>query len=191
MNESTPTRPAIGTKVRFAADFRINEGVIESYTRSGRAVVAVEGHKQYTLTLDQLTMLENKATRQHTIQFKVGDAVEVEAVGVPARVVGFSEDLLNIEVVYEDMVEVFTVPAHNVSLPKDKPQAVVHRVAELEKEVAELKRQLTDLIQERNVTRYALRQILAYSGSRYTDDAEVMKEIAEAALDGENITPRR
>ncbi|MCQ3933070.1 MAG: hypothetical protein DPW16_21685 [Chloroflexi bacterium] len=48
-----------------------------------------------------------------------------------------------------------------------------------------MERQIAEAAHQLNVQKYALRQI----ATRYTDDADVMREIAEAALDGENITP--
>lgn len=204
---NTPNnRPAVGSQVRFFINFRTWIGHVNEYSASGYAMITTEEGKKFTLPSDMLTVLESPSRRfpaaeglaasrgdaQATNQqFKIGDPVDVAAVGVLAKVVGVSDDGLTLEVVYEDMVEVFEVDACNATLLTDKPASVVRRVAKLEAEITDLKRQLAEVIHERNVTRYALRQIVAYNGSRYTDDAEVMKEIAEAALDGENITPRR
>ncbi|MBI5928374.1 MAG: hypothetical protein HY862_03645 [Chloroflexi bacterium] len=120
MNEQTPTRPAIGTKVRFAADFRINEGVIESYTPTGRAVVVVEDRKQYTLTLDQLIMLGTKAMNpqqnsQLTPVFELDENVLVNLANMPAKVVMLGSDGQTVNVVFGDGYEAHTVPVASVT----------------------------------------------------------------------------
>ncbi len=138
---------------------------------------------QYTLLAEY-----DVPTADH--KFKVGTRVKVGSVDVPATVVGFNGN--DYRVSYDDMPVddkgyPFTVPARGVSLLETADEALLKANAE----IADMKRQIADLIKERTTLRYAMRQIVDYSGSRYTDDAEVMKEIAEAALDGENITPRR
>lgn len=248
--------PIVGTRVTFHVAFRNWQGRIDSYTPMGRAVVVTDEGRQFTLTLDQLTMMVDLAkqytpadagilagkrdaaafeldenvivnlanmpakvvmvssdgatvnvvfgdgyeayavpaasvTRCADSPFKYGDTVEVAAVGVPAKVVGVSPDGQTLEVVYDDMVEIFKVPAAHTTRHADTPAGMAERIQKMETEMEDMRRQIADLIKERTTLRYAMRQIASYQGSRYTDDAEVMKEIAEAALDGENITPRR
>lgn len=199
--------PIVGTRVTFHVAFRTWQGHIDSYTPMGRAVVVTDEGRQFTLTLDQLTMMVDLA-KQYTpadagilagkrdaaladSPFKYGDTVEVAAVGVPAKVVGVSPDGQTLEVVYDDMVEIFKVPAAHTTRHADTPAGMTEHIQKLEKEIEALRRQIAALAQERTTTRHALNQIVIYQGSRYTDDADVMREIAEAALDGENITPRR
>lgn len=199
--------PIVGTRVTFHVAFRTWQGHIDSYTPMGRAVVVTDEGRQFTLTLDQLTMMVDLA-KQYTpadagilagkrdaaladSPFKYGDTVEVAAVGVPAKVVGVSPDGQMLEVVYDDMVEIFKVPAAHTTRHADTLAGMAERIQKLETEIEALRRQIAALAQERTTTRHALNQIVTYRGSRYTDDAEVMKEIAEAALDGENITPRK
>lgn len=138
----------------------------------------------------QYTLLVEYDTPTVDHKFKIGTRVNVGTVGVPATIVGFNGN--DYRVSYDDMPlddngYPFTVPARGVSLLETADEALLKANAE----IADMKRQIADLIKERTTLRYAMRQIVDYSGSRYTDDAEVMKEIAEAALDGENITPRR
>lgn len=144
----------------------------------------------------QYTQLVEYETTSPKHQFKVGTRVKVGSVDVPATVVGFNGN--DYRVSYDDMPTddngyPFTVPARNVTLLEDPNgmEALLKVLSQRDEEIRDMRRQIADLIKERTTLRYAMRQIVDYSGSRYTDDAEVMKEIAEAALDGENITPRR
>ena len=199
--------PIVGTRVTFHVAFRTWQGHIDSYTPMGRAVVVTDEGRQFPLTLDQLTMMVDLA-KQYTpadagilagkrdaaladSSFKYGDTVEVAAVGVPAKVVGVSPDGQTLEVVYDDIVEIFKVPAAHTTRHADTPAGMAERIQKMETEMEDMRRQIADLIKERTTLRYAMRQITSYQGSRYTDDADVMREIAEAALDGENIIPRR
>lgn len=202
--------PIVGTRVTFHVAFRNWQGHIDSYTPMGRAVVVTDEGRQFTLSLDQLTMMVDLA-KQYTpadagilagkrdaaladSPFQYGDAVEVAAVGVPAKVVGILPDGQTLEVVYDDMVGIFKVPAAHTKLVGNTEttlETLVKLLAERDERICDLERQIAALAAERNTTRYALNQIVNYHGSRYTDDADVMREIAEAALDGENIIPRR
>lgn len=144
---------------------------------------------QYTLLVEYETTSPN-----HT--FKVGTRVKVGSVDVPATIVGFNGN--DYRVSYDDMPlddkgYPFTVPARNVTLLEDPNgiEALLKVLSQRDTQIRAVERQMAEAAQQLNVQKYALRQITTYHGSRYTDDADVMREIAEAALDGENITPRR
>ncbi|MBZ0316477.1 MAG: hypothetical protein K8L91_08665 [Anaerolineae bacterium] len=144
----------------------------------------------------QYTQLVEYETTSPKHQFKVGTRVKVGSVDVPATVVGFNGN--DYRVSYDDMPlddkgYPFTVPARNVTLLEDPNgmDALLKVLSQRDAQIRELERQIAEAAQQLNVQKYALRQITTYHGSRYTDDADVMREIAEAALDGENITPRR
>lgn len=144
---------------------------------------------QYTLLAEyDVPTLDHK--------FKIGTRVKVGSVDVPATVVGFNGN--DYRVSYDDMPVddkgyPFTVPARGVTLLEEPNgmEALLKVLSQRDAQIKDLERQIAEAAQQLNVQKYALRQITTYNGSRYTDDAEVMKEIAEAALDGENITPRR
>lgn len=202
MNNNQPLTPAdagILAGKRDAAAFELDENVIVNLTNMPAKVVMVssdgatvnvvfgDGYEAHTVPAASVT-------RCTASPFKYGDTVEVAAVGVPAKVVGVSPDGQTLEVVYDDMVEIFKVPAAHtkrVGNTETTLETLVKLLAERDEQIRDMERQIADLIKERTTLRYAMHQIRTYQGSRYTDDAEVMKEIAEAALDGENITPRR
>ncbi|MCQ3932346.1 MAG: hypothetical protein DPW16_17995 [Chloroflexi bacterium] len=144
----------------------------------------------------QYTQLVEYETTSASHPFKVGTRVKVGSVDVPATIVGYNGN--DYRVSYDDMPTddngyPFTVPARGVSLLEDDTamDALLKVLSQRDAQIREMERQIAEAAQQLNVQKYALRQITTYHGSRYTDDADVMREIAEAALDGENITPRR
>ncbi|MBI5929047.1 MAG: hypothetical protein HY862_07050 [Chloroflexi bacterium] len=137
--------------------FELDENVLVNLANMPAKVVMISSDGQTVNVVfgdgyEAHTVPVTSVTRPMPSRFKVGDPVEVGQVGVPAKVVSISADGLTLEVVYEDMVEVFEVDACNTTLLTDKPKAVVHRVAELERQVAELQRQVATLLPTINPT---------------------------------------
>lgn len=215
MNEST-NQPAIGTRISFYANLRTKIGHIAGYTPDGRAIcIAEEGGGQFIQALDAIRIVPATRRRDHYDPaaegilagrreamgwsdplFTVGDRVAVAALSTPATITGITLRG-DYYVSYDGISGDFTVPASHVqrldaiTLSDDDLTDMHGEIEKLREETEDMRRQIADLIHERTTLRHAMQQIRTYRGGRYTDDAQVMREIAEAAVKGENITPRR
>lgn len=195
----------VGTPVSFHADFRQWEGHIDSYTPTGRAVIVTDEGRQFTLEPNHLAVIRRLASRmtpadegilaakRDVAPFELDETVFVSLTNRPATIVKINDDE-TVNIAFEGTYEAHTVPVSSVTRhanPATTLDALVKIIALRDAQIRDMSRQIAELIQERTTLRYAMHQIRTYQSTRYVDDAEVMKEIAEAALDGENITPRR
>lgn len=206
MNDQLNTLP-VGTPVSFHADFRQWEGHIDSYTPTGRAVIVTEEGRQFTLEPNHLAVIRRLASRitpadegilaakQDAAPLELDETVYVNLTDRPAVIVKLNDDQ-TVNVAFVGTYEAHTVPVSSVTrrpITGDETplQTLAKIIAQRDAQIRDMERQIASAAHERDVLRYGLNQIVNYKGSRYTDDAEVMKEIAEAALDGETITPRK
>lgn len=219
MNDQPNTLP-VGTPVSFHADFRQWEGHIDSYTSTGRAVIVTDEGRQFILEPHHLEVIRRLArwitpadegilaarAEQNnddsltelmaTIEQNYTEATQPEVLlqAVRDRNETIERYIAEIGQLRGTIHQLRREQKPATTDDEVKPTAtetLINIIAQRDAQLADMSRQIAAAAHERDVLRYALRQIMNYTGGRYVDDAEVMKEIAEAALDGETITPRR
>lgn len=176
----TPTRPAVGTSVRFAADFRIYTGTIESCTPEGKVTILTDTGKHFSLTLDQLTLRVKQAERIATpTPLPIGTRVKVSGVDVPATIVGYHHE--NYQISYDDMPlddrgEPFIVAFRGVTcLESDNAPA-------LRRELETLRREMVEVVSEHTALRQAVKVVLSQLTSGLPVDERALVAVLNAAL---------
>ncbi|MCQ3932347.1 MAG: hypothetical protein DPW16_18000 [Chloroflexi bacterium] len=176
----SPTQPTVGTPVRFAADFRIYTGTIESCTPEGHVTILTDTGKHFSMTLDQLTLRSKQAERIATpTPLPIGTRVKVSGVDVPATIVGYHHE--NYQISYDDLPcddrgEPFTVAFRGVTCLEQDAASAEQRELEV------LRRQMAEVVSEQTALRQAVKGVLSQLTSGLPVDERALVAVLNAAL---------